>query len=111
MILDDKLKQNTTPNDQLDFFKRQAAMQVKKKEAKQLEIKKYELEKQSMEKQMQDKENEYSRIKGGKYMKRDDFKQYAANLRGKNTNFKLMKKQLQEIKTEVKVLNNTKKIL
>jgi len=45
-----------------------------------------------MEKQMQDKENEYARIKGGKYMKRDDFKQYAANLRGKNSNFKLMKK-------------------
>jgi len=34
---------------------------------------------------MADKEAEYSRAKGGKYMKRDDFRQYAANLRGKNT--------------------------
>jgi hypothetical protein len=33
---------------------------------------------------MNDKEGEYARTRGGKYMKRDDFKQYAANLRGKN---------------------------
>lgn len=40
---------------------------------------------------MQDKEAEYARVKGGKYMKRDDFKQYAANLRGKNAQYKKMK--------------------
>lgn len=44
-------------------------------------------------------------------MKRDDFKQYAANLRGKNQKYKEMKKVLQEIKSEVTVLNRTKKIL
>lgn len=44
-------------------------------------------------------------------MKRDDFKQYAANLRGKNQKYKEMKKALQEIKSEVTVLNRTKKIL
>ena len=44
-------------------------------------------------------------------MKRDDFKQYAANLRGKNTEYKKKKQQLSEIKTEVNVLNRTKTIL
>lgn len=44
-------------------------------------------------------------------MKRDDFKQYAANLRGKNQKYKEMKKILQEIKSEVTVLNRTKKVL
>lgn len=44
-------------------------------------------------------------------MKRDDFKQYAANLRGKNQKYKEMKKVLQEIKSEVTVLNRTKKLL
>lgn len=60
---------------------------------------------------MADKEQEYARTKGGKYMKRDDFKQYAANLRGKNTQYKQMKKVLGEIKSEVTVLSRTKQIL
>lgn len=44
-------------------------------------------------------------------MKRDDFRQYAANLRGKNTQYKQMKKVLGEIKSEVTVLARTKSIL
>ena len=49
-------------------------MLVKKKEQKQAEIKKLEVEKQALERILQEKEAEYARIKGGKYMKRDDFK-------------------------------------
>ena len=44
-------------------------------------------------------------------MKRDDFKQYAANLRGKNASYKQMKKVLGEIKAEVTVLARTESIL
>ena len=44
-------------------------------------------------------------------MKRDDFRQYAANLRVKNNQFKEMKKALDEIKSEVTVLDRTKSIL
>jgi intraflagellar transport protein 81 len=44
-------------------------------------------------------------------MKRDDFKQYAANLRGKNAQYKQMKKVLSEIKAEVTVLARTEQIL
>jgi intraflagellar transport protein 81 len=86
-------------------------MLVKKKDLKLQEQKKLDVEKQALEKQMQDKEAEYQKTKGGKYMKRDDFKQYAANLRGKNTEYKKKKQQLAEIKTEVNVLNRTKSIL
>lgn len=60
---------------------------------------------------MNDKEAEYAKTRGGKYMKRDDFKQYAANLRGKNAQYKQMKKVLGEIKGEVTVLNRTESIL
>jgi len=111
MGLEDKLKQNTPQDDKLAIFKSQAAMLTKKKEQKQEQIKRLELEKQALEKAMADKETEYARAKGGKYMKRDDFRQYAANLRGKNTQFKQMKKVLSEIKSEVTVLNRTKSIL
>jgi len=86
-------------------------MLAKKKEQKQNDIKKFEMEKQALMKSMNDKESEYARTKGGKYMKRDDFRQYAANLRGKNTQYKQMKKVITEIKSEVTVLNRTKKIL
>jgi len=65
----------------------------------------------SLEKAMREKEEKYAREKGGKYMKRDDFRQYAANLRVKNANFKVMKKVLDEIKGEVVVLKRTETIL
>ena len=60
----------------------------KKKEMKYEEVKKLDTEKMALEKMMWDKEAEYARTRGGKYMKRDDFKQYAANLRGKNAQYK-----------------------
>ena len=77
---------------------------VREEEHEALKERTLELEKQVLEKTMSDKETEYARTKGGKYMKRDDFRQYAANLRGKNTQYKQMKKQMSEIKSEVTVL-------
>jgi len=109
--LEEKLKQNTPADDKLAIFKSQAAMLSKKKEQKTQEMKKLELEKQALEKFMADKEAEYARTKGGKYMKRDDFRQYAANLRVKNAAYKDMRKQLQEVKSEIGVLAKTKNIL
>jgi len=41
-------------------------------------------------------------------MKKDDFRQYAAQLRVKNNEFKTMKKNLEEIRAEVTVLDRTK---
>ncbi len=69
---------------------------------------KLEVEKIALEKQLRDKEEQYAKVKGSKYMKRDDFRQYAANLRVKNNQFKSMKKVLDEIKSEVTILDRTK---
>ena len=88
IMLEDKLKQNAPQDDKLAIFKSQAAMLIKKKEQKASEMKKLEFEKQALEKTMADKESEYARTKGGKYMKRNDFRQYAENLRGKNAQYK-----------------------
>jgi septation ring formation regulator EzrA len=44
-------------------------------------------------------------------MKRDDFKEFAVKLRGKNNNYRQMKKVLGEIKAEVNVLTRTEAIL
>lgn len=42
------------------------------------------MEKNGLEKQLREREETYAQQKGSKYMKRDDFRQYAANLRVKN---------------------------
>lgn len=82
--LDEKIRQNAPVDDKLAIYKSQATAVSKKKDSKGEELKKLETEKIALEKLMTDKESEYARTRGGKYMKRDDFKQYAANLRGKN---------------------------
>jgi len=69
------------------------------------------MEKLALEKMMREKEDNYLKTRGSKYLKRDDFKQYAATLRVKNNAFKTMKKALDEIKSEVTVLDRTKQIL
>ena len=111
MTLESKIKDSTPADDKLGIFKQQANMLSKKKEQKHGEMQKFQMEKAALEKTLQDKESEYARTKGGKYMKRDDFRQYASNLRGKNNDYKQLKKVLTEIKSEVTVLNRTKKIL
>ena len=70
-----------------------------------------ETEKIALEKQLQEKEENYEKIKGSKYLKRDDFRQYAANLKEKNAQHKQRQKSLEEFKAEVKVLERTKEIL
>jgi len=69
------------------------------------------VEKLALEKQLRDKEGQYEKQKGSKYMKRDDFRQYAANLRVKNNAHKQQRKVLDEIKAEVTTLERTKNIL
>lgn len=58
-----------------------------------------------------EKEQEYAITKGTKYLKKDDFKQYAATLREKSTQYKKMKAVIQEIRSELTVLMNTHKVL
>eukprot|EP00347_Sterkiella_histriomuscorum_P000891 403374126 len=110
-LLDDKIRQNAPADDKLAIYKSQATAVSKKKEQKMEEVKKLDTEKIALEKLMNDKESEYAKTRGGKYMKRDDFKQYAANLRGKNAQYKQMKKVITEIKSEVTVLSRTESIL
>lgn len=82
--LEVKIQQNAPVNDNLAVYKSQANGVSKKKEQKLEEIKKLEVEKISIEKSLRAKEEEYEKKRGSKYMKRDDFRQYAANLRVKN---------------------------
>jgi len=81
MTRSDRMHQQMTS---LLFTNHKLQEYLRKKMMKLDELKKLESEKIAFEKVMNDKETEYARTRGGKYMKRDDFKQYAANFRGKN---------------------------
>ena len=109
--LDEKLKKANPSDDKLTIYKTQASAVSKKKEQKLEQQKTLETEKIALEKLMNDKEQVYAQTKGATYMKRDDFKQYAASLRGKSQQFKKMKKILDEIRSELNVLLRTEGIL
>lgn len=42
----------------------------------------------TLEKTLAEREDNYEKTKGSKYLKRDDFRQYAANLKEKNLQHK-----------------------
>ena len=104
-------KQNNHTDEKLAIYKQQAATASKKKEAKHEDVKKLETEKEALERLMTEKESEYMQQKGTKHMKRDDFKQYAVSLRGKNQKYRKMKKELEETRSELNVLMRTEEIL
>lgn len=83
-VLEEKISQNAPTDDKLAIYKSQANAISKKKEKLLEDARKLEMEKMALERAMNDKEDTYAKEKGSKYMKRDDFKQYAANLRVKN---------------------------
>ena len=109
--LEDKMKSTNPSEDKLAIYKTQAATASKKKETKIEETKNLETEKEALEKMMNEKEQEYVIAKGTKYMKRDDFRDFAMKLREKNKKFKVMKKELEEIRSELNILSRTETLL
>ena len=97
--------------DKLAIYKSQANAASKKKEKMLEELKQQEEEERGLELALEHKEKEYAQLKGTKFMKHDDFKQYAASLRGKQTQYKRMCNVINEIKAELTVLLTTEKIL
>ena len=104
-------KMSEGTEDKLAIYKMQANTASKKKENALTELKNAEEEVHTLEQALDHKEKEYSQLKGTKFMKHDDFKQYAATLRGKQTQYKKMRNAIQEIKAELTVLLNTERIL
>lgn len=97
--------------DKLAIYKSQANAAAKKREKAQTELEAAEKEKRAFERRLEQKENEYTSTKGTKFMKHDDFKRYAAELRNKQLQYKKLCGILQEIKAELVVLMNTEKFL
>merc|ERR1712137_956320 len=95
----------------LTVYKQQANLVAKKKETVLKEKAKNEEEQDNLSKELSTKEREYEQMKGHKFMKRDEFKNYAASLRDKSAKFKKLKVELSEIRHEVTVVVRTEMML
>mmetsp|Transcript_45040 Transcript_45040/g.104338 ORF Transcript_45040/g.104338 Transcript_45040/m.104338 type:complete len:673 (+) Transcript_45040:88-2106(+) len=95
----------------LSVYKQQANLVAKKKEAVLKDKKQVDEERDLLSKELSQKEREYEQMKGHKFMKRDEFKNYAATLRDKSAKFKRLKGELSEIRHEVAILTKTELIL
>lgn len=95
----------------LQVYKQQANLVAKKKELVFNEQKKNEEDKSSLREELSQKEKEYMDLKGHKFMKKEEFKNYAASLRDKSKKFKEMKAELTDLRHEVAVLVRTEQIL
>lgn len=95
----------------LSVYKQQASLVNKKKELVLKEKKELEEDRDSIGKELSAKEREYEQMKGHKFMKRDEFKNYAASLRDKSAKFKRLKAGLADLRHEVAVLTRSEQIL
>merc|ERR1719162_1648501 len=95
----------------LAVYKQQANLVAKKKDLVLKEKKQLEEERDALSKTLSEKEREYEQMKGHKFMKRDEFKNYAASLRDKSAKFKRLKAGLADLRHEVAVLTRSEQIL
>jgi intraflagellar transport protein 81 len=95
----------------LHVYKQQANLVQKKKELVLKEKQQLEEDKAVLSKELSVKERDYEQMKGHKFMKRDEFKNYAASLRDKSAKFKRMKAELADLRQEVAVLTRSEQIL
>eukprot|EP00931_Biecheleriopsis_adriatica_P033596 TRINITY_DN1949_c0_g1_i1.p1 TRINITY_DN1949_c0_g1~~TRINITY_DN1949_c0_g1_i1.p1 ORF type:complete len:675 (-),score=253.16 TRINITY_DN1949_c0_g1_i1:56-2080(-) len=108
--LEEKINEQNQES-RLAVYKQQANLVAKKKEAVLKDKKHLEEERDNLSKELSMKEREYEQMKGHKFMKRDEFKNYAASLRDKSAKFKRLKAELSELRHEVAVLVRTEQLL
>eukprot|EP00929_Paragymnodinium_shiwhaense_P106287 TRINITY_DN7154_c0_g3_i1.p1 TRINITY_DN7154_c0_g3~~TRINITY_DN7154_c0_g3_i1.p1 ORF type:complete len:673 (-),score=310.08 TRINITY_DN7154_c0_g3_i1:131-2149(-) len=95
----------------LSVYKQQANLVAKKKDGVLKEKKQLEEDLAGLGHDLSKQEREYEQIKGHKFMKRDEFKNYAASLRDKSAKFKRLKAELSDLRHEVSVLARTEQLL
>merc|ERR1719183_554494 len=109
-VLEQKISDHNQDS-RLSVYKQQANLVAKKKDLVLKDKKQLEEERDDLSKELSTKEREYEQMKGHKFMKRDEFKNYAASLRDKSAKFKRLKAELSELRHEVATLVRTEQIL
>jgi len=95
----------------LDLYRQQAAMVSRKLTEQQFELEEHQSETEELKAAIEDKDAILCEMSGPKFMKREEFKQYATQLRSKTNKYKSLKLELTELQSESVVLNRTEQIL
>ncbi|ETW10174.1 hypothetical protein H310_00544 [Aphanomyces invadans] len=103
--------QRAAGDDKLAIFRQHANLQTKKLNDKLDELAAAKQEKQTLQRQLEEQEAKIAEVSGPKFMKREEFKQYANTLRNKTNQYKKMKAELAEITAESVVLHRTEQVL
>jgi len=98
-------------NDKLGIYRTQVKMVTRKLTEAQFELEEQQAEAADLHTQINDKEAVLSELTGPKFMKRDDFRKYANELRTKTKKYKTLKAELAAIERETVILNRTEQIL
>jgi len=109
--LEEQVGKTSEADGKLTIYRQQAALVSKKKEIALKEKASLEDERDRLHQTLIQKEKEYEQFKGHKFLNREEFKQYAGQLRDKTTKFKGYKAELAEIRQEGAVLARTEQIL
>ncbi|KAF0696267.1 Aste57867_12965 [Aphanomyces stellatus] len=103
--------QRAAGDDKLAIFRQHANLQTKKLNDKIDELTVAKQDKQQLQRQLEEQEAKMAEVSGPKFMKREEFKQYANTLRNKTNQYKKMKAELAEITAESVVLHRTEQVL
>jgi len=95
----------------LDLYRQQAAMVSRKLTEQQFELEEHQAETEELKAAIEDKDAILCEMSGPKFMKREEFKQYATQLRSKTNKYKSLKMELTQLQSESVVLNRTEQIL
>jgi intraflagellar transport protein 81 len=103
--------QRAAGDDKLAMFRQQAALMAKKLAQKEEALDAANREVEALGRELEAKESKLSELSGPKFMRRDEFKAYAAALRTKTGTFKALKQELADLRQESVVLAHTEALL
>ena len=103
--------QRAAGDEKLAMFRQQSALVAKKLAQREEALEGLRRDGEALRREVEARECKLSELSGPKYMKREEFKAYAASLRSKTAQFKALKASLGEVRGETVVLARTEAIL
>lgn len=103
--------QSSAGDEKLAMFRQQSALVAKKLAQREEALEALKREGESLAREVESRESKLSELSGPNYMKKEEFKAYAASLRNKTAQFKALKAHLGELRQETVVLARTESLL
>jgi intraflagellar transport protein 81 len=103
--------QRAAGDDKLALFRQQGALVAKKLAQREEALEVAQREAEALAREVEARESKLSELSGPKFMRREEFKAYAAALRSKTAQFKALKGELGDARQETVVLARTEAIL